>query len=54
MESREIAAGCRCSLAGRPGTITEVFDGDSVAIVFDDDADRVMVVDLDDVDLVVE
>ena len=37
---------------GRPGTITEVFDGDSVAIEFDDRPGFVMVVLMDDPTLI--
>lgn len=40
--------GRRCTVDGRAGVITEVFDGDSIAILFDDDQTTVMIVYLDD------
>ena len=45
---KTIQEGVRVSVAGRPGTITDVFEGDSIAVVFDDDETTVMIVQLDD------
>lgn len=49
-----IIAGARCAVDGREGTVTEVWDGDSVAVLFDDEPGKVMVVELSDPTLVFE
>lgn len=43
-----IMEGIRVVVDGRAGTVTEVFDGDSIAIEFDDRPGIVMIVQLDD------